>query len=243
LAFVSILLGPVTGIPAIYLARKALREAAAAPERYSGTNGAKGALVLGCAMSFLWTLVLCSGISSDSPTFAVIFVLIGLSIGALAIVGPNRNLPSVLTTLAGAARRHLAVLVLAPAFALGGIIGSAGHAQQAAEASRICAEDRSAAAGALSANDFDKARLLLKGATAACPANAGVDIATAVRDLDAKESVYRKARADADAAQKASVAAAHEQSAVDGFPALAKKIGDELRAVYSKVGQGQWAGG
>ena len=62
-----------------------------------------------------------------------------------------------------------------------------------------------------------------------------------MRDLDAKESVYRKARVAADAAQKASVAAAHEQSAVDGFPALAKKIGDELRAVYSKVGQGQWA--
>ena len=141
LAFVSILLGPITGIPAIYLARKALREAAAARERYSGANGAKGALVLGCAMSFFWTLMFCSGISSDSPTFAVIFVLIGLSIGALAIVGPNRNMPSVLTTLAGAARRHIAVLVLAPAFALGGIIGSAGHAQRAAEASRICTED------------------------------------------------------------------------------------------------------
>jgi len=179
-------------------------------------------------------------VSHDSLGVAIVFVVLGVVIGGLAIVGRISNLPPGVSQVAGFTRRQPLAWMLGAALGLAGLSNVATSSQRASERAARCTRAQSDATTAVARNDFGSARSALNTAKVECPSDKDAEIATALADVNAKDAAYRKAQAEQATAQQAAAAAANEKSAVDGFPALSKQVNDFLRAAAAKMGQGQW---
>jgi hypothetical protein len=235
LGLVSIAAGPFTGIPAILIGRKALREIAAAPQQLTGAGAAWTGIISGWLGSFLLTSLALFGITASSQLAGIVVMLVGLVVGGLAVSRGFGRLPTALVALA----RHPITWAFAGAAALGGFGGAAVNISKAHRRAQSCVDGRSRINEALGRNDIDAARHALSDVAWDC-VQSGQDLTTTRADIESKEAAIKKAQAEAEAAAKAKEAAERDKAAVEGFPAMQKQASELLRIGSTKAALGQW---
>ncbi len=236
----ALAVGPITGIPAIWLGRKILREAEASPHMYRATFASKAGIGLGwigCSMAALTVFI---GLGSSSTAAAVLLIVGGIASAAFATTGAFKDFSPPVDRVSAVLRRYGAAWVLMGTAVLGGFTSVAARAAQADKAARECASNQSRAAAALAQNDFSTAHKALDGAKSVCPANRAADISMAQRNVDARQVAFEKATDEAAAAQAAAESAAREAAALDAFPAIATEVKGNLRSALNKAGRSQW---
>lgn len=239
-------LGPLTGIPAILLARLVLRETAESNGLYIGESGANTGRVLGWVGSLIWSSLVLYWAASAS-------MVAGLTAVALGCVAASATVTGRLWEGATPPLRRLGTMPIGAswplwtAMAAAVVAGNAGlHRKMLAderlrlEAATTCATEVPRADAAVLASRFDEARARLGVARGAC---VGPELARVVHmdaELPGKEAEHRQRLEREEAERRARLAAERDRQAAAKFDERAKGIVERLDAAEGKSSQRRW---
>ncbi|MDI1476411.1 hypothetical protein [Polyangium sp. y55x31] len=193
----SLLLGAITGIPAILLARLVQREIAESAGRYAGESHARRGEFLGAVGTYGSGFLVLFALAYSWPAVAAAGAVTAAMGGLVAFVTRGQEPTQPLSALGVWLRRTPGWI------AIGGVLVSAVGGffvgQKAEESARIeamarCDERMREAEEAKATNAFELARSSLREARTSCLGTQVEKLAAAEVDLGAKETAYKERR-------------------------------------------------
>jgi tRNA_anti-like/Domain of unknown function (DUF4190) len=230
----SLGLGPLTGVAAILLGAKALREIKAGPQPFSGAGSATAGRIFGWIGCVFGALYAGSTSGRSSIGLAVVVGLLGLAGTAAAVAGAiNKNGP-----LASVPLASVAVTI---ALTLGSISGVTSTRAEAAQKAEVCTKNTAEIATRLAKNAFAGARSALSSAKASCDPSAGGELALHSRQIDDQERAWKKSEDERVAAKRAADAQKKEEDAVATWPVKSTAIASGYRKAANDLAIGKFA--
>lgn len=231
LGLIAFCLGPLTGVPAILLGARALRDIAVAPERFSGKGSAAAGRVFGWVGCVFGALYAGSTSGQSSLGLAIVVGLAGLAgtaatlVGAVKKTGPLASIP--LTSIA-----------VTIALVVGSAVGAMGARAEADRKAAACVKATADVSARLAKNDFPAARSAVATAKLACDATAGADLAQRARQIDEQERAWRKSEEDRVEAKRVADAQKKEEDAVTSWPTKSPAIAATYRRAANDLAMG-----
>jgi hypothetical protein len=221
----------ITGIPAILLGYKAIKEIDAEPARSSGKGAARTSIVLGWIGCGLGGLLLGRVMGDSSITLGIVGVVLGLGAigGAFAL---SRKWSW------GIARR-LTIASTPALLILGSGLGMVGARAEEAERAALCQKNEDDASSYLAAKNFPSAHTAVDAARVKCAPTDDAKLADLDRDIAQEEKAAEKAEAVRKAAEAAAASAEREKDATATFPTKATEILATYKRALGETSAGQ----
>lgn len=232
LGLFSFLTGPLTGVPAILLAARALRDITAAPERLGGASTAQAGRVLGWIGCTLGALYAGSASGRSSLALGVLAGLVGVAGFAATVIGRVQQ-------KAPLASIPLPSVAVALALTFGSIGGASQAYTEATERAAACMKAEGEAEAHAAKRDFNAARADVALAKMKCDEGAAARLAERTQQIGAQERAWKKAEDERLEAQRVADAKKKEADAVATWPAKSAAIAAATRKAAGELANGK----